>query len=145
MRNLKKNLISIFNRKNYKLIIFLLISLIFLFLNCGNYNLVEGLSLNEKEKEIEKNQNMQANNTKHQSDIAGDYIQEEEQRRDTLIEDLNTLTTPRSPVIEEFNNCSSNFSNKGLKGDLANKMVNSQCENLEYMKSINENILKKNE
>ena len=51
--NLKKSIGTILNRKNYKYIIILIV-IICLFMMCGNYNLVEGLSLKEKKKINEK-------------------------------------------------------------------------------------------
>ncbi len=52
MVNLKKSLNSILNSKNYKFIIYLLIGFILIFLICGNYNLIEGITVADKRKDL---------------------------------------------------------------------------------------------
>jgi cell division protein FtsL len=52
--NLKNNLVSILNRKNYKFVIIFLSALLLFFLFYGNYNLVEGLDLKDKIKDLNK-------------------------------------------------------------------------------------------
>ena len=65
MLKLKKSLQYIFNSKNYKFLIYLLIGLILVFLICGNYNLLEGItsrkleeSLNDTHDEVSRGENV---------------------------------------------------------------------------------------
>ena len=54
------------------------------------------------------------------------------------------MTKPKNVVegfLEGLNNCSSNFSNIGVKGNKANILVNSQCESIEHLKNKNKSVL----
>mgnify|MGYP001166438173 CR=1 FL=1 len=132
--NLKKSLGTILNRKNYKYIIIILIVIICLFMMCGNYNLVEGLSLKEKTKELNRNL-FEAKDIKNGAKSDADkHSMKANANKDGLKEDLKTLT-------EGMNNCSSNHSNLGVGGNRANEIVHSQCSGLNNLQSANESVM----
>tara|TARA_X000000368_G_scaffold417636_1_gene414594 strand:+ start:3043 stop:3498 length:456 start_codon:yes stop_codon:yes gene_type:complete len=140
MVNLKKSLDSILNSKNYKFIIFLLIGLIFIFLICGNYNLVEGLTQQEMSNHLNNESAKTAKGLNIQNDINELYKEKNVKRKDILDKQLGGMTKPKN-VVEGMHNCSSNYSNLGLKGNQANVMVNSQCESLEQLKNKNNSVI----
>lgn len=144
MVNLKKNLVSIFNSSNYNLIIFLLISVVFVFLICGNYNLVEGLTLEEISEQLNTKASETNDGKNLQEDISNFYNRENVKRKDLLDSDLGGMIKGKNVVegfLEGMHHCSSNFSNIGVKGNKANKLVNSQCESLEYLKNKNKSVI----
>ena len=145
MINLKKSLDYILNRKNYKFIIFLLIGLIFIFLICGNYNLMEGLTLNAMTNKLNNKAYKTKDGLNKQNKIKDFYNKENNNREDILNRDLKGMTKEKNVVVEGFieglNKCSSNYSNLGLKGNAANEMVNSQCESLNQLRNKNKSLL----
>ena len=144
MVNLKRNLESILNNKNYNLIIFLLIGVLFIFLICGNYNLVEGLKLDEISSQLNNKRSETNDGGNLQKNIAKLYNRENGKRKNLLDTDLGTMVKPKNVVegfLEGMNKCSSNFSNVGVKGNKANLMVNSQCESLEHLKNKNKSVI----
>ena len=144
MVKLKRSLESILSNKNYKFIIFLLIGLIFIFLICGNYNLVEGLTLKEMNFNLNNVREETRDGFNLQSIIEGFYKKENNKRKDILNNELKGMTKAKNVVegfLEGMHHCSSNYSNLGVKGNKANLMVNSQCESLEYLKNKNKSVL----
>ena len=144
MVNLKRSLESILNSKNYKFIIYLLLGLIFIFLICGNYNLVEGLTQKERSDHLNDVKANAEDGLNLQDKITGFYKRENNKRKDTLNYELESMTKPKNVVegfLEGIHHCSSNYSNLGLKGNQANLMVNSQCESLEHLKNKNKSVL----
>ena len=144
MVNLKRRLESILNSKNYKFIIYLLLGLIFIFLICGNYNLVEGLTQKERSDHLNDVKANAEDGLNLQDKITGFYKRENNKRKDTLNYELESMTKPKNVVegfLEGIHHCSSNYSNLGLKGNQANLMVNSQCESLEHLKNKNKSVL----
>ena len=136
--NLNNNLVSIFNRKNYKVVIIFLSALLLSILFYGNYNLVEGLSLNDKIKEM----NNIVGDTKKKTDdskaTAKHYKEANVVRKNILKKDLGTMV---EPFVEGMNVCSSHHSNLGVKGNMANIMVNSQCETLRTLENKNKSVI----
>lgn len=144
MVNLKRSLESILNSKNYKFIIYLLIGLIFVFLICGNYNLVEGLTQKDMSNHLNNITADTEDGLNLQDKITGLYQRENNKRKDKLNNELKGMTKPKNVVegfLEGMHHCSSNYSNLGLKGNKANLMVNSQCESLEHLKNKNKSVL----
>ena len=144
MVNLKRSLESILNSKNYKFLIFLLMGLIFVFLICGNYNLVEGLTQKESSDHLNNVTRDTEDGLNLQNEIKGLYKRENGKRKDTLNYELEGMTKSKDVVegfLEGMHHCSSNYSNLGLKGNKANLMVNSQCESLEHLKNKNKSVL----
>lgn len=144
MVNLKRSLESILNSKNYKLIIYLLMGLIFVFLICGNYNLVEGLTQKDMSNHLNNITADTGDGLNLQDKITGFYQRENNKRKDSLDNELEGMTKPKNVVegfLEGMHHCSSNYSNLGLKGNKANLMVNSQCESLEHLKNKNKSVL----
>ena len=144
MVNLKRSLESILNSRNYKFIIFLLMGLIFVFLICGNYNLVDGLTQKETSDHLNNVTRDTEDGLNLQNEIKGLYKRENGKRKDTLNYELEGMTKPKDVVegfLEGMHHCSSNYSNLGLKGNKANLMVNSQCESLEHLKNKNKSVL----
>ena len=144
MVNLKRSLESILNSKNYKFIIYLLLGLIFIFLICGNYNLVEGLTQKERSDHLNDVKANAEDGLNLQDKITGFYKRENNKRKDTLNYELESMTKPKNVVegfLEGIHHCSSNYSNLGLKGNQANLMVNSQCESLEQLKNKNNSVI----
>ena len=139
--NLKKSLGTILNRKNYKYIIIILIVIICLFMMCGNYNLVEGLSLKEKTKELNRNL-FEAKDIKNGAKSDADkHSMKANANKDYVKDDLRMLTRT---TVEGMNNCSSNHSNLGVGGNGANEMVHSQCSGLNNLQSANESVMNQN-
>ena len=104
---------------------------------CGNYNLVEGLSLKEKTKEL-MNTNLIAKDIKNEAKSDADKeAMKANANKDGLKENLKTLT-------EGMNNCSSNYSNLGVGGNGVNEMVHSQCSGLNNLQSANESVMNQN-
>ena len=120
---IKKVSHAVFNKKNYKLLILIMILALLLFMMLGNYNLVnEGMTLQEEmQKKLDKvnTGNDVLNKTK---DVENHY------------HNKSTLT-----VNESMNNrCSSNFSNIGTNGhNTANLAVNTQCNVLKALREKN--------
>ena len=144
MVNLKRSLESILNSKNYKFIIYLLMGLIFVFLICGNYNLVEGLTQKGMSNHLNNITADTVDGLNLQNKINGFYERENNKRKDKLNNELEGMTKPKNVVegfLEGMHHCSSNYSNLGLKGNQANLMVNSQCESLEHLKNKNKSVL----
>lgn len=144
MVNLKRNLVSILNSKNYNLIIFLLIGVLFIFLICGNYNLVEGLTLDEMSSQLNNKRAETNDGGNLQKDVSKLYNRENGKRKNLLDTELGSMVKPKNVVegfLEGMNKCSSNFSNVGVKGNKANLMVNSQCESLEHLKNKNKSVI----
>lgn len=143
MVNLKRSLELILKSKN-KYVIFVLIGLIFVFLICGNYNLVEGLTQEKKSEELNNVTADTADGLNLQDEIKGFYIRENVKNKNILDNELEGMTKPKNVVegfLEGLNNCSSNFSNIGVKGNKANILVNSQCESIEHLKNKNKSVL----
>ena len=72
------------------------------------------------------------------------YKKENSRRKDKLDNELGGMTKAKNVVegfLEGMYQCSSNYSNLGLKGNEVNIMVNSQCESLEYLKNKNKSVL----
>tara|TARA_B110000008_G_C16866776_1_gene523037 strand:+ start:296 stop:715 length:420 start_codon:yes stop_codon:yes gene_type:complete len=138
--NLKNKLISLFNKNKYKIIVFSLIGLTLLFLFCGNYNLVENMTLNEKSDELNKLAGITSNELDDTNERAEHYKKENNNRKDTLDNEFK-IKSMIEPFIEGMHHCSSNFSNIGVEGNKANIMVNSQCESLKQLKNKNKNLL----
>ena len=144
MVNLKRSLESILNSKNYKFIIYLLLGLIFVFLICGNYNLVEGLTQKDMSNHLNNITADTGDGLNLQNKINGFYQRENNKRKDKLDNELEGMTKPKNVVegfLEGMHHCSSNYSNLGVKGNKANLMVNSQCESLEHLKNKNKSVL----
>jgi len=144
MVNLKRNLASILNSKNYNLIIFLLIGVLFIFLICGNYNLVEGLTLDKMSSQLNNTRAETNDGGNLQKDVSKLYNRENRKRKNLLDTELGTMVKPKNVIegfLEGMNKCSSNFSNVGVKGNKANLMVNSQCESLEHLKNKNKSVI----
>ena len=133
---IRNSVYNLFNKKNYKCIIVVLMLLIILFLSLGNYNLVfrEGLTLDEELTQIVDAKNDAEGGNKHMQEVDSHYTKEANKR----ISDNQGLN-----FKEGMNNCSSNYSNLGVNGNEANIMVNSQCESLNTLKNKNKSILNK--
>tara|TARA_Y100000816_G_scaffold50644_1_gene32261 strand:+ start:5766 stop:6209 length:444 start_codon:yes stop_codon:yes gene_type:complete len=144
MVNLKRSLESILNSKNYKFIIYLLMGLIFVFLICGNYNLVEGLTKKDMSNHLNKitaDTGVALNSQKKIHELYQKYNAE---KKDKLDHELEGMTKPKNVVesfLEGMHHCSPSFSNLGLKGNQANVSVNSQCESLARLKKQNKSLL----
>tara|TARA_X000000368_G_scaffold170073_3_gene134205 strand:- start:2777 stop:3241 length:465 start_codon:yes stop_codon:yes gene_type:complete len=143
---MKKKLASFFNGNKYNLLIILLICIVLIFLMCGNYNLVEDFSLDNRKDALNSAVSSMSNSVKIQKEIKNNYSNEEKKRKDLLDKDLGTMVRPKNVVegfLEGINNlkCSSNHSNLGVSGNKANQMVNRQCENAEYLKNKNRSVL----
>tara|TARA_B110000259_G_scaffold170023_1_gene200394 strand:- start:25870 stop:26295 length:426 start_codon:yes stop_codon:yes gene_type:complete len=136
--NLKNNLVSILNRKNYKFVIIFLSALLLFFLFYGNYNLVEGLDLKDKIKDLNKTMSDAKKSTNDSKSTAKHYKSANNGRRNILKKQSGSVV---EPFQEGMNICGSNYSNLGVKGNKANIMVNSQCETLETLKNKNKQIL----
>ena len=144
MVNLKRTLESILNSKNYKFIIYLLMGLIFVFLICGNYNLVEGLSLEDMSTKLNSTKEATADALNSQKSINRFYKKENNKRNNTLHNELKGMTKAKNVVegfLEGMNRCKSSHSNLGVKGNGANITANSVCESLEYLKNRNNSVL----
>ena len=118
--------------------------LIFVFLICGNYNLVEGLTKKDMSNQLNSVTADTGDGLNLQKKINEFYKTEKNNRKDKLNNELLGMTKPKNVVegfLEGMHRCSSNFSNNGLKGNQANLMVNSQCETLEYLKNRNNSVL----
>ena len=140
MFNLKKSLVCILNHKNYKYIIFVLITLILSFLLYGNYNFVEGLTLQEMGNKLEDDKNKGNDRKNLQKKQQQKYENENINRSNIAEKELKTIAKPKKVAegfFEGMSNCSSNHSNLGLKGNKSNLMVNSQCENIRNLKHKN--------
>lgn len=119
----------------YKTIIIILCILILTFLFLGNYNIIEGLTLNEELDEF--NQLIDISNKEH----------------DNLIKTFNVFenhdfTRKRKIGMEGFkaeinNDCSTNFSELGVKNNASNRLANIQCEALKTLRNKNKKILGK--
>ncbi len=144
MVNLKRSLDSILKSKNYKFIIYLLMGLIFVFLICANYNLVEGLTLQNMSNHLNNKRADTQEGLNLQNTIKEFYKKKNREKTDKLNNKLEGMTRPKNVIegfLEGMHHCSSNYSNLGLKGNQANLMVNSQCESLEYLKNKNRSVL----
>tara|TARA_B100001175_G_C19510122_1_gene643241 strand:- start:1354 stop:1773 length:420 start_codon:yes stop_codon:yes gene_type:complete len=138
--NLRNKLVGLFNKNKYKIIVISLICLTLLFLFCGNYNLVESMTLNEKSNELNKSSGATNNEFDNMNDVAKHYKKKNNNRKDILDKEFK-IKEMVEPFIEGMHHCSSNFSNIGVEGNKANIMVNSQCEGLKQLKSKNKNLL----
>ena len=138
--NLKNKLVGLFNKNKYKIIVISLICLTLLFLFCGNYNLVESMSMNEKSDELNKLSGVTNNEFDNMNGVAKHYKKENNNRKDILDKEFK-IKEMVEPFIEGMHHCGSNFSNIGVEGNKANIMVNSQCEGLKQLKSKNKNLL----
>jgi hypothetical protein len=143
---MKRKLANFFNGNKYNLLIILLICIVLIFLMCGNYNLVEDFSLDDRKDSLNSAVSSMSNGVKIQKEIAKNYSNEEKKRKDLLDKDLGTMVRPKNVVegfLEGIDNlkCSSNHSNLGVSGNKANQMVNRQCENAEYLKNKNRSVL----
>ncbi len=114
MQNLKKSIITIINKCNYKFLIYMLIFIITIVLLYGNYNLIEGygdmtldesilekkMKLHEMDKDIKKN--TVDNNEKNNN------------RKMIVMDTEDTINT----ISENFQNCNSVKNNTlGLNND----------------------------
>ena len=140
--NLKNKLISLFNKNKYKIIVFSLIGLTLLFLFCGNYNLVESMTMNEKSDQLNNLAGVAKDEFNDMNKISVGYGNEKDNRKDILNKEFK-IKEMVEPFIEGMHHCSSNFSNIGVEGNKANIMVNSQCEGLKQLKSKNKNLYSK--
>ena len=138
--NLKNKLISLFNKNKYKIIVFSLIGLTLLFLFCGNYNLVESMTMNEMSDNLNASSNKTSIELDNMNDVAEHYSNENDNRKDSLDKEFK-IKEMVEPFIEGMHHCGSNFSNIGVEGNKANIIVNSQCEGLKQLKSKNKNLL----
>lgn len=138
--NLKNKLVGLFNKNKYKIIVISLICLTLLFLFCGNYNLVESMTMNEKSDELNKLSGVTNNELDNMNGVAKHYKKENNNRKDILDKEFK-IKEMVEPFIEGMHHCGSNFSNIGVEGNKANIMVNSQCEGLKQLKSKNKNLL----
>jgi hypothetical protein len=136
--NLKNSLVSILNRKNYKCLIIFLSAVLLFFLFYGNYNLIEGLDLKDKIKDLNNTMSNAKKATGDSKATAKHYEEANDARKNILKRQSGTVV---EPFQEGMNICGSNYSNLGLKGNKANIMVNSQCETLEALKNKNKQIL----
>lgn len=136
--NLKNSLVSILNKKNYKFIIIFLSGLLLFFLFSGNYNLVEGMDLHQKAAELNKVMSITNKENEQYKAVAEHYKKANDTRKNMLEKDLGSMV---EPFTEGMNNCSSNYSNLGVKGNMANIMVNSQCESLQTLKNKNKSVI----
>ena len=136
--NLNNNLVSIFNRKNYKVVIIFLSALVLSMLFYGNYNLIEGMDLKDKAANLNKTMNGAKKASADSEAVAKHYKAANNSRKDLLKKDLGTMV---EPFTEGMNVCGSNYSNLGVKGNAANIMVNSQCETLQTLKNKNKSVL----
>jgi hypothetical protein len=135
---MKNSLVSILNRKNYKFLIIFLSAVLLFFLFYGNYNLIEGLDLNDKIKDLNKTMSNAKKETEDSKATAKHYKEKNYDRKNILKKQNGRQV---EPFQEGMNICGSNYSNLGLKGNKANRMVNSQCETLETLKNKNKQIL----
>lgn len=155
MLKLKKSLQYIFNSKNYKFLIYLLIGLILVFLICGNYNLLEGItsrkleeSLNDTHDEVSRGENVI---NKKEIDSRN-----EESKYRNLIEKKHTDTgiirnrivqkTP-SPdrVIESFlegMNCNNTQYSEQGAGKKSNSAVYNMCRGNKALTEKNNGLMK---
>lgn len=140
--NLKNKLISLFNKNKYKIIVFSLIGLTLLFLFCGNYNLVESMTMNEKSDQLNNLAGAAKDEFNDMSKISVGYGNEKDNRKDILNNEFK-IKEMVEPFIEGMHHCGSNFSNIGVEGNKANIMVNSQCEGLKQLKNKNKNLYSK--
>tara|TARA_B100001769_G_scaffold267001_1_gene253883 strand:+ start:1069 stop:1488 length:420 start_codon:yes stop_codon:yes gene_type:complete len=138
--NLKNKLISLFNKNKYKIIVFSLIGLTLLFLFCGNYNLVESMTMNEMSDNLNASSNKTSIELDNMNDVAEHYSNENDNRKDSLDKEFK-IKEMVEPFIEGMHHCGSNFSNIGVEGNKANIIVNSQCEGLKQIKNKNKNLL----
>tara|TARA_B100000780_G_scaffold148955_1_gene104113 strand:- start:3516 stop:3950 length:435 start_codon:yes stop_codon:yes gene_type:complete len=136
--NLNNNLVSIFNRKNYKVVIIFLSALVLSMLFYGNYNLIEGFDLKTKAANLNKTMNGAKKASADSEAVAKHYKAANNSRKDLLKKNLGTMV---EPFTEGMNVCGSNYSNLGVKGNAANIMVNSQCETLQTLKNKNKSVL----
>jgi hypothetical protein len=135
---LKNSLVSILNRKNYKFLIIFLSAVLLFFLFYGNYNLIEGLDLKDKIKDLNKTMSNAKKATGDSKATAKHYKEVNYDRKNILKKQSGRVV---EPFQEGMNICGSNYSNLGVKGNKANIMVNSQCETLEALKNKNKQIL----
>tara|TARA_Y100001970_G_scaffold293175_1_gene438317 strand:- start:1679 stop:2131 length:453 start_codon:yes stop_codon:yes gene_type:complete len=148
--NLKKSLVSILNRNNYKYIIIVLIGIIILFLmGFGNYNLVEGNEVNptldEHEKNLESTKESIVNSSIGMDKKKKDLLKsgEKEGIQLEISKEQHSLDYDKRRVrdletfVEGMNHCgTSNLSELG-SGGRANSMFNALCENQEML--VNQN------
>tara|TARA_B110000444_G_scaffold209390_1_gene204207 strand:+ start:4463 stop:4897 length:435 start_codon:yes stop_codon:yes gene_type:complete len=135
---LKNCLDSIFHRRNYKFLIVFLSAILLLFLFCGNYDLIEGLTLNDESAKLNNINSKTKKSTANSKAISKHYKDSKNMRGNILKRNLGTMV---EPFTEGMNKCGSNYSNLGVKGNTANIMVNSQCETLEGLKNKNNSLL----
>lgn len=153
MLKLKKSLQYIFNSKNYKFLIYLLIGLILVFLICGNYNLLEGIT----SRKLEESFNDTHDEVSRGEDVINkkeiDSRNEESKYRnltkkkhtDTgIIRDRMGQKTPER-VIESFlegMNCNNTqFSEQGA-GKKSNSAVYNMCRGNKELTGKNEGLMK---
>ena len=101
MVNLKRNLVSILKNFNNKSIIYLLIGLVFIFLICGNYNLVEGLTLDEMSSQLNNKRAETNDGGNLQKDVSKLYTRENGKRKNLLNSELGGMVKPKN-VVEGF-------------------------------------------
>lgn len=133
-----KNIINIYMILNlaYKTIIIILSIVILTFLFFGNYNIVEGLTLNEEVNEFQKLINVANKENEDLKDIEGVYVDHDLKRKRQI--GMEGFTAK----IE--NDCSTNFSELGVTNNKSNRLANIQCEALKTLRGKNSQILGKN-
>ena len=151
MIDFKKILYYFFNKKNYKIIIFLLISLILLFLIIGNYNLIEGIEGNIMQRvntmtSAELDTRLQDNNNKMQTvtnELNTRTINAEQDRKTNknfIQKSLETITNKESFT------CAANFGGLALNDkDQNNKLITELCYDVNNNEKANLQIKRANE
>lgn len=119
----------------YKTIIIILSIVILTFLFFGNYNIVEGLTLNEELNEFKKLIDVSDKEHKNSKKIEDIYYNDDLRRKRVIGKEGfdNKLD----------NDCSTNFSELGVSGNQSNRIANIQCEALKTLRGKNEKILGK--
>lgn len=135
MKNIIKNLYVNMRRQKYLICIMIIILLICI-LYIGNYNLIEGLTVDEELNHLQELVST-AEDEKNKFEKISKMYDRDDKLRKRKIE-----IERREGFIENMKNeCDYNYSELG--GNNANRLIHSQCESLKTLKSKNKNILGK--
>lgn len=128
----------------YRSIIIILILLLVVFLFFGNYNLVEGMTLEEELNEYKDLVATTDNEYNNSLKIEDHYFQHDMNRkRQIAIEDRENKQIEGFTPARMDNECSTNYSELGVSNNMSNRMANIQCEALKTMKKKNNDVLGK--
>lgn len=134
MKNIIKNL-YVNMRRQYKIICIMIIILLLCVLYIGNYNLIEGLTVDEEINHLQELVTTAEDETKKFQKISNMYNRDDNLRK-------RKIEIEREGFIENMKNeCDYNYSELG--GNNANRLIHSQCESLRTLKSKNKSILGK--